>query len=608
MSFMFNPNPYSDPLAINKPNVPKEISDTITQGTISIAEKLTKDIDGEKYIMAFDGYSSAVFETVVNVIAGNLKKQGRAFEIINVAEYYKPSKQLENEFLPILPEDKVKDPVLLFGKRLDGGYEKIFDAEKYELLLNKLRANEKIVLLYGLGSTYSEEIRNLIDKIIFIDVIPRVAIIRAKEGKFVNIGDKYARPFKELMRRAYYVDFELAFKLRRYLLQNGAFDYYIDGCDLDNYKMLPVKSFKVITNTLSNMPFRTRPVYIEGVWGGQYIKNLRNIPDDYLNNVAWSFDFIPAEVSVPIELNGKNIEIPFYTFLGSAENNIMGKECTDKFEGYFPIRFNYDDTFHSSGNMSIQVHSGEQYNIENYNEFGRQDESYYVVTAGHGAKTYVGFNDDIDPNEFLDLAKKSEKDHSVIDYQKYINGETSFPGLQVMIPAGTVHASGRNQVILEIGSLTIGSYTYKLYDYLRLDLDGIPRPIHTYHGENVLVKERKKEWVEKNIVVPPVVARENEDGKELILGEHSLLYFSLRELDFEKQIEDDTKGVFHVLSLVDGEEVIIESVENPEYCFRQKFMEIVVVPATMGKYRIRNLGNQPVKVHKTLLREGYQND
>lgn len=57
-----------------------------------------------------------------------------------------------------------------------------------------------------------------------------------------------------------------------------------------------------------------------------------------------------------------------------------------------------------------------------------------------------------------------------MDYQKYVYSIESKPGTQVMIPAGTIHASGQNQLILEIGSLTVGSYTYKMYDYVRKDL------------------------------------------------------------------------------------------------------------------------------------------
>ena len=38
------------------------------------------------------------------------------------------------------------------------------------------------------------------------------------------------------------------------------------------------------------------------------------------------------------------------------------------------------------------------------------------------------------------------------------------------------------------------------------------------------------------------------------------------------------------------------------------FMEIVCVPADMGKYVVENLGNEPVRIHKTTLREGFEND
>ena len=67
---------------------------------------------------------------------------------------------------------------------------------------------------------------------------------------------------------------------------------------------------------------------------------------------------------------------------------IMGQHCLEEFDGYFPVRFNYDDTWHSNGNMSVQVHPDEDFVIENYDEFGRQDEAYYVIATGHGAKTY----------------------------------------------------------------------------------------------------------------------------------------------------------------------------------------------------------------------------
>jgi mannose-6-phosphate isomerase class I len=399
----------------------------------------------------------------------------------------------------------------------------------------------------------------------------------------------------------------MAVHLRGELLKEKAIDYYLASDKPNDTQLVPQSALYDIFASLVNYPMRCKPVYLEGVWGGTYVKKLRKLPDT-MRNCAWVFDLIPMEVSIVVEAGNTNIEFPFFTFVQTEGTNLMGQDCVHKFKGYFPIRFNYDDSYHSNGNMSIQVHSGHDYNIDNFGELGRQDESYYIVATGHNAKTFVGFKDEIDPQEFIEKAKVSEKEFTSIDYEKYIHAEESKPGMQVMIPAGTIHSSGRNQVVLEIGSLTIGSYTYKLYDYLRADLDGIPRPIHTWHGERVLCQERNKQWVRKNIVHSPQLVRGGKEWAEYIVGEHDLLYFSLRRLEFSDAIKDNTNGVFHVLSLVDGEKVKIHSVNHPEYSYIQNFMDIVIVPANMGEYIIHNLGNQPVCIHKTLLKEGFIND
>ncbi len=604
MSFMFNPHYYNEPTAVNHPKLSKVTIDAYCQGNISIAARIAKEISDNSLIV-MDGYTSADFEPVVNALMTNLS--GKKVNIINVADYYKVPEVIDKLLEEPLKVDLEKDPVNLFGKRVEDGYSLIFDAEKLKALEEKLADKKNIVILYGFGSLHSDKIKALSDITVWFDVAPKNVVLRAKTGRMVNVGDKVSKPFRTMMRRAYYVDFEAALLLRREVLHKDLVDFYIDSTDLDNYKMLDKIAFTEVTDKISSMPFRNKPVYLEGVWGGQYIKKIRNVPD-CMNNIAWVFDFIPMEVSVVTQIGNSLFEMPFYTLLQKQEAKIMGEKCVKKFDGYFPIRFNYDDTFHSTGNMSIQVHSGSEYNKTNYNEFGRQDESYYVICAGHGAKTYLGFNNDIDPDEFISLAKESEKNATVIDYQKYINAVESKPGVQVMIPAGTIHASGRNQLILEIGSLTVGSYTYKMYDYLRLDLDGKPRPIHSYHGENVLRKERNADWINSNVVQEPRVIRSGEGYSESIIGEHDLLYFSLRHLNFEKEIECDTEGKFHVLSLVDGEKVRIESIDNPEFFYEQNYLDIIVVPASIGKYRIVNLSKEPVIIHKTCLKDGFEND
>lgn len=604
MSFMFNPHPYDEMTAVNSPSVSEYVKKSLKKGNAEIVDELTKDIAHK--VILFDGYTAANFSTTVNMMAGKLKSIGESFELIDISSCFKSEKVIEELLSDNLKVDLDKDPVNLFGKRVEDGYSVVFDSELLMNLINKISSKDKTYVIFGNGSAYCEKVVEIADIIVWLDVAPKNAVLRAKSGNMINIGDKTPRPFREMMRRAYYVDFEAALTLRRKLLHSGKIDYYIDSTVFDDYKMLDKTAFEELTEKLSIRPFRNKPVYLEGVWGGQYVKSLRRV--DEMKNIAWVFDFIPMEVSVVSKIDNELFEMPFYTLLQAQEKNIMGEACVEKFGGYFPIRFNYDDTFHSSGNMSVQVHSGSQYNKENFNEFGRQDESYYIINAGHGAKTYLGFNDGIDPDEFIALAKESEKNKTEIDYQKYINAVESKPGVQVMIPAGTIHASGRNQLILEIGSLTVGSYTYKMYDYLRLDLDGKPRPIHSYHGERVLRKERNTTWINNNVVQAPRVIREGDGWKESIIGEHDLLYFSLRHLEFEKEIRDNTDGKFHVLSLVNGEHVMVQSVKDPELCYYQDFLDIILVPASVGEYRIINLGNQPVTIHKTCLKDGFEND
>jgi hypothetical protein len=123
-----------------------------------------------------------------------------------------------------------------------------------------------------------------------------------------------------------------------------------------------------------------------------------------------------------------------------------------------------------------------------------------------------------------------------------------------------------------------------------------------------VIKERTTSWVKENLVRDPILIRKGDKYAEYVIGEHHLIYFSLRRLEFEEYVEDDTNGKFHALVLVDGEKVMIRSVEDPGRFYTQNYLDIVIVPATFGKYIIKNQGNEPVCIHKTVLKDGFMND
>lgn len=621
MSFMYNPFPFDDPRPVNRPELSeKTVKSIISGGNQNVVKKFVATLADraakEGVVVALDGYTTANWTVFVNLIARECCLLGLGFEAIDAnAATLKSGKEIDAIIDPLLIWDTKIDPTLLYGKVYKGGYQGLMDEARTEAFKKAVPASRqagKISVVYGYGSLIPE-LRELYDVKVFFDLTPMKSMLRIRRGEYSNLGKERPGIINRTIRRCYYCDFECAVRNRHELWENNVPDWYVLDNDPQNLQLMPFGTFSDICAQLVKYPFRAKPCYLEGVWGGSYMKKLRNLPEE-MRNAAWVFDFIPMEVSVVVEAGDEKLDINYCSFVHKEGVNLMGEDCVKKFEGYFPIRFNWDDSYHSTGNMSIQCHSGGEYNVKNYNEFGRQDESYYVVVTGHDAKTFIGFRDDADIPQFFRDIEAADTEHKPCDYMKYVSYEESKPGLQVMLPAGTIHSSGRNQVILEIGSLTIGSYTYKMYDYLRLDFDGKQRPIHTRLGEENVRQDRRYSVIHnpespEYIVQKPRLAASGEGWEEYILGENPQVYFSLRRLEFEKKCEQDTGGkLFHVLTLVDGDAVRVRSVRHPERYFDLQFMDIVCVPADMGRYVIENLGREPVMVHKTCLREGYQND
>jgi len=615
MSFMYNPFPFDDPVPVNRPVLDDKAVKALTAGgSVKCFARLAEDISGKaknKAVrVAFDGYTTADFDRAANLLEQQLHVRGLKTRALDWRAAYKSEKELWDLVDSRLSWDRSEDPTLLFGRIYKGGYEGLLDPQKIEALYgNELTEAGCVTIVYGPGCLVHSQ-RDRYDVRIWMDVTPKESILRIRRGQYINLGMDSPLTTPLIIRRCYYCDFEVAVGLRREILSSGGVDWYMETDRPEDMKLLPYDAFSSILQSLAAWPFRCKPVYLEGVWGGSYMKKLRGLPRE-MRNAAWVFDLIPMEVSILVQVGATVVEFPFSTFFMKEGQAVLGPSALQKFGGYFPIRFNYDDSYHSTGNMSIQCHSGSAFNKDNFDEFGRQDESYYVVVTGHDAKTFIGWRDDADIPEFFRAIEAADTRREPVDYMKYVNYEESKPGLQVMLPAGTIHSSGRNQVILEIGSLTIGSYTYKMYDYLRLDFDGKQRPIHTKLGERNVNQERRASVIhdpasKDYIVQKPRLAASGEGWEEYIVGENEQLYFSLRRLEFEKACRQDTAGRFHVLTLVDGERIRVRSLAHPERSYEAAFMDLVVVPASMGQYVIENLGAEPIRVHKTLLRDGFE--
>lgn len=494
--------------------------------------------------------------------------------------------------------------MLLYGVRIPRRYEDFFRPEALAALRETLQGEEKLLVL-GRGAL-CETLRGAYGTRVWVDITPRTAALNYKYGKAHNFGEPAALPFGAMMRRNYYVDFELAVELRWTLIRQGALDWYMTADDMGHPSLLPYGELCGLFDELRAKPLRCRPVYLEGVWGGFYIKRLRNLPRE-MKNCAWVFDMIPMEVSLAAVWPGHEIEVPFFTFVQQQGEKLLGKPAYDAFGGYFPVRFNYDDTFHSSGNMSIQCHPDAEWVVKQHGELGRQDESYYVCVAGQDACTYLGFEEENSCEEFFAAAEKAQetrRNHR----------------LQALRPCGAFQAGhpgddsrGHHPRQRAQPGDPGNRQPYRGLVYLQAlrlpahrPADGIATAHSLGRGAQGDPSRAHGRMGNGKSGDHGGVKRQGEGYVERTVGEHELLYFALHTETFDRVITDDTRDRFHVLALTEGEQVRVESQADPARHFVANYLDVIVVPADFGPYRIVNLGQGPVTVHKTCLKDSFE--
>lgn len=590
MGFAYKPIRFDDLTAINAiPSIPDlEIS------IEDIATKLCNELPTG--LILLDGFVSAN----VSKLANQIEKISPTIAIIDVARFFRPADQIREMLRPYLPMDREIDPELIFGKLFDGQWEQFFDELEVRSFLSSIDET-KTTVLYGFGSA-SMLFRGAAKAIVYIDVTPKDTALRVYDSLYRCIGYSSEMDLDALVRQTYFIDNELAVRLRKDLIQNKLLDFYLLDSEL-SFSMLNRGGLHGVFEALKDRPLRAKPVYVEGVWGGQFLKRLRHVPEGLVDKVAWSFELIHTEASLLVEADKHLIDIPFLTVMDGIAESVLGKRLFKQFGGYLPIRFNYDDTWHSNGNMSIQCHPNDQMAQQLYGDFAAQNEAYYVVQTGHGASTYCGFKGD--PKEFLERCRHSERDASLVPYQDYIHAIPSEVGRQIFLPAGTVHGSGRNQVVLELGTLTMSAYTYKIYDYTRMDITGKPRPLHTKLAEQALRFERNADWVMEHIAFPPKLLEVGQGWRELLVGQYESMYLETHRIEMEtgSRYAGDNREGFCVITIVDGEAARIQSVDNPSSYYEAKYLDVILVPASMPRYEVIAEGRQPVVLHKAFVRE-----
>jgi len=604
-------------IALNRPEIPGEWIKSIVVGTDAICRLVNSSVNqaiassGKRAcILAIDGFLGVEWQRFISAMKDSLVEAGFSAETIDIASCYKPLSENEKIINPYLSGDP------FFGRIFDGHLEDFLDNNKIDALQGKLKSykskeaestaySPQAVVCYGCGAANSF-LRELFDFVFYMDITREEFVKRIQKNEFgflrpseISEGMSQAADIGlpvYLFKISTYVYYPVLERYKKHLLPY--IDCYLDGNISEELKLVPRDAFDGILSVLAQYPIRLKPLYVPSPWGGQWIKKIRKLPKSMIN-CAWSFEAIAPEMSLKIAVGNTFLEIPFLTFLSRESVRLMGYSAAERFENFFPIRVHYDDGI-EGGNMAIQVHPPTSYAKKCFDEEIGQDESYYVVFTGLGSKVFLGLKEETDEKEFYQAVRKSEIQNVPLDYDKYVNSIPSKVGDLFLIPAGTVHASGRNEVVLEIGNSY--GYTFHIYDYLRPDLHGRLRPIHSSHAFQVINFRRTARWVNQHLKQRPRLVRSGQDWAEYLLGKLEEIFYVVHRLEFATKIDDDTKGKFHILTLVEGDGMVVQSKEHPGRKYGLNFSETVIVPACFGKYSILNSGRDLCKVVKVLLK------
>jgi mannose-6-phosphate isomerase class I len=315
-------------------------------------------------------------------------------------------------------------------------------------------------------------------------------------------------------------------------------------------------------------------------------------------NYGWCFDCVPEENSLLLEVNGEIFEMPSVNLVRTKSRELLGEPVEARFGKEFPIRFDFLDTF-EGGNLSLQVHPTTQFIKENFGMQYTQDESYYMLDAAPEAIVYLGLKTGINRDDMINDLKKAEKGEITFDAEKYVNKIPAKKHDHFLIPGGTIHCSGAEGLVLEISS-TPNLFTFKLWDWERLGLDGKPRPINVDRGSKVIQWERDTEYTYKNLVSQVTTIAEGDGWIEEKTGLHPNEFIETRRHKFTKRTPHNTGNSVNVLNLVDGEEAIIESPTNAFEPFVVHYAETFIIPARVGDYTITPHGKSEGKECMTI--------
>jgi mannose-6-phosphate isomerase class I len=548
------------------------------EGWPEILERLKAFETSESYTIVCECYPGVFEKTLVGILSQGL----HPLRMIATSDLLKGAPEIERMVSAVLGDDPV------FGRMNSIAIGDFFEIEKLARAREQVKNWKRgLLVIVGTGASLLSPAPDLL---VYADMARWQIQQRQRQNMIGNLGADNLEESPGLKyKRAFFVDWRAADHLKKSLLQK--IDFWLDTNE-DTPKLVTGRALRDGLRQVARRPFRVVPYFDPGPWGGHWMEEVCDLPKG-TPNYAWCFDCVPEENSLLLAFGKTCIEIPAMNLTLLYPRELLGDAVLARFGAEFPIRFDFLDTM-GGGNLSLQVHPQTQFIREHFGMPYTQDESYYLLDAGGDGSVYLGLQTNIDPEAMIRELKAAQEDGAGFAAEKYINRFPARKHDHFLIPAGTIHCSGKNSMVLEI-SATPYIFTFKLWDWDRLGLNGLPRPIHLEYGLANVAWNRDTEWVRKNLINRIEPLAEGPGWREEHTGLHESEFIETRRHWFTRSTSHHTQETVNVLNLVEGEEVAVESPTGAFDPFVVHYAETFIVPASVGQYSISPVGQSVAK-------------
>lgn len=556
----------------------KEIVGKAYQGYAEIVEEIQKkldEIDKDSKVLCLDFYQGTRNQEVLDCLIYKLHPQ----TIIFSEQAKKSEAEIQDLLGAYITDDRV------FGVLCHENLKSCFDDQKLEELKESIGSG--LTIIYGVGASLVHPG----DLHLFFDLTRWEIQLRYRSGELDNWGVKnFDEDILRKYKRGYFVEWRIFDRYKFDALDTC--DYYVETNQSNQPKMISMALYHEGMKRFSSEPFRLVPYFDEGIWGGQWMKEVCDLPESK-HNYAWCFDGVPEENSICFQVGDVQVDIPAINLVYAHPKELLGERVYQQFGAEFPIRFDFLDTM-NGGNLSLQVHPIKEYIKEHFGMPYTQDESYYILDAQEGAHVYLGLKDDVSLDDFIDALNESQETGCRFEDENYVNNIPVQKHDHALIPAGTIHCSGSGTMVLEI-SATPYIFTFKLYDWGRVGLDGKPRPINVERGKENIQSDRKTQWVLNNLIHQEKIIEKGKDYQIERTGLHELEFIDTYRYSFSKEVTVSMKDSVHMCNLIEGEEIEIFSPNHEFESYRIHYVETFIIPASVKEYGMRSISGD-VKV------------